>query len=267
VRHTAIELIEATTEHWRLLQGAFGAGAIGVYLVGSAALGDFQPGRSDVDTITVIAQPFTEADHPALRDIHRAIAARFPDTRYDTTYVPIAWLSAPPEPRAVTPFSVNGELRLDQPAGQVHPVQWIEIAEHGIHCFGPEISELAIAIDRAAARDYVRENLTGYWGGQVAAVRAAIDANREIAAEVLTDAVTWLVLGAPRLAAFLESDAIISKSTAAQWVAARHPKARDLADRCLAHRQGKPASFTRDDLRRSADLVAMLIEGYASGTV
>lgn len=257
------ELTEIPAEHWQLLQDAFGADTIGLYLVGSAALDDFQPGRSDIDTITVIARPFAEVDHAALREIHRVIVTRFPQTHYDTTYIPIAWLSTLPEPRSVTPFSVNGELRLDQPAGQVHPVQWIELAYHGIRCFGPEISELPIITDRTAARDYVRGNLAGYWDGQVSAIHAALNANRVIEAGALAEAVTWMVLGAPRLAAFLERGSIISKSEAAHWLASRYPESRGLAEHCLAERYGEPAEFTLDDLRQSADLVAVLIEDYA----
>lgn len=234
-----------------------------MYLVGSAALGDFQPGRSDIDTITVIADSLSVTAHQALQEVHAALSGTFAGIHYDTTYIPVAWLSSPPPPRSVTPHSQDGVLRIDQPSGQIHPVQWIELAEHGVRIAGPDISDLPIAIDRPAADTYVRGNLAGYWGSQAGAVRAALDQRQATDSEALANAATWLILGPPRLAAFLESGSIISKSAAAGWIATHYPELGDLSQRCLAHRRGLPATFTQHDLRIAADLIEDLIRIYA----
>ncbi|MGZ6986890.1 MAG: nucleotidyltransferase domain-containing protein, partial [Ilumatobacteraceae bacterium] len=48
----------------------------GLYVVGSFALDDWQPGRSDIDIVAVTAEPATDEDFGSLRTVHALLAER-----------------------------------------------------------------------------------------------------------------------------------------------------------------------------------------------
>jgi hypothetical protein len=253
------------TLHYDLLREELGGDVLGVWLVGSAILGDLTP-TSDVDTITLTAHPVEPEEHAAIARVHDRVHAEFPGVRHDTTYLSLASLALPPPERLVTPFSVDGRLVVDQPCGEVHPVTWFTLPHAIPVAGGISPHEVRIHADPAAARAHARHNLQAYWGNLVTGVRNALR-DRD-PAEVLPDPepVLWLVLGAPRLAAFVAGvqghGPIPSKSEAGRWVVRQLPAFADLAARALRARGGHPQRFTVADARRATDLVLLLVNGH-----
>ncbi|HEX5534112.1 MAG TPA: nucleotidyltransferase domain-containing protein, partial [Actinomycetales bacterium] len=107
--------------HGELLERDLPGLLVGIYLVGSVPLGDYRPGRSDIDTITVVARCLDQQDGDALVRVHADLAAWAGEdaSAYDTTYVPVTWLAKAPDPDGVTPFSLDGRLRLGEAAPQL----------------------------------------------------------------------------------------------------------------------------------------------------
>jgi predicted nucleotidyltransferase len=66
----------------RLVDGqtrALGESLVGAYLFGSVATGDFEPGASDVDTVTVLRSDVGTAQLGSLEQLHLDIVEETPD--------------------------------------------------------------------------------------------------------------------------------------------------------------------------------------------
>lgn len=250
--------------HHDLARAELGGEVLGVWLIGSAILGDLTP-ASDIDTITLTTHPLDPSHHPALTRVHERVHAEFLGLRHDTTYLSVAALAAPPVAGLVTPHSVDGRLRLDEPCKEVHPVTWLTLPQ-AIPVGGIPPEEVRILADRAAAEDYARANLQDYWAGLAVQVRQVMRQRAPDAALPHPEVVPWLVLGAPRLVAFLAGartrGPVPSKSEAGRWVIDHLPPYAELARRCLRARAGHQEPFVVTDAVEAADLVSLLVHGH-----
>jgi len=244
--------------HAALLDEHLPGVVVGLYLVGSVALGDHRPGRSDVDTVTVVRRGLGPADAAALVAVHRALAPEAVGTAYDTTYVPLPWLAAAPAREPVTPFSLDGVLHLDEPAFQVNPVTWVELAG-STTVTGPAPSELGIADVREPLRRWTTDNLLSYWAPSAARVREVLSA-RPPDQEAAAGAVVWHVLGPPRLHATLTTGRVVSKTEAGNHAAATWPQHAALCRRSQAWRAGEDVRFSSVDGFEAADLVDAVVQ-------
>jgi hypothetical protein len=257
----ATQLGEIAGAHWEGLQFLLPGRGVGLYLIGSAALGDFQPASSDIDTVTVVDRQLDRADEQVLRGVHADINRAYPSVRYDTTYVPRAWLgeSIDPATASPTPFSQDGLLQLGQRSEDVHPITWLALT-HGIWVAGEQIEDLDVHVDLKAARAYALSNLHGYWAALGAEL--ALATRRRSPRLVLQEpaAVVWAVLGVPRPAAFLETGELLSKTKAADYLADVFPQFAPLARRCVEFRRGEREVFTMTDARTAAEIVREVVD-------
>ncbi|MBI4219772.1 MAG: nucleotidyltransferase domain-containing protein, partial [Chloroflexi bacterium] len=67
---------------------------VGLYLYGSVAAGDYDPGISDVDLLALVESEVTEPEFDALLKMHRQIAREIPewDDRVEVIYLPVTAL-------------------------------------------------------------------------------------------------------------------------------------------------------------------------------
>jgi hypothetical protein len=257
----ATQLGEIAGAHWNGLQYLLPGRGVGLYLIGSAALGDFQPATSDIDTLTVVDRELDRVDQQVLRGVHADINHEYPAVRYDTTYVPRAWLGESMDPATAppTPFSQDGVLQLGERSEDVHPITWLALTR-GIRVAGEQIEDLDVHVDIEAARTYALSNLHGYWAALGAEL--ALATRRRPPGLVLQEpaAVVWAVLGVPRPAAFLETGELVSKTKAAEYLAAVFPKFAPLARRCVEFRRGEREMFTVADARTAAEIVREVVD-------
>lgn len=239
--------------HAALLDQHLPGAVTGVYLVGSAALGDHRPGRSDVDTVTVVVRELGPADGPALEAAHSPLAPDVVGIAYDTTYVPAGWLAGPPPDLPVTPYSLDGLLHLGERAFQVNPVTWVELLG-SVAVVGPHACELSIADVSGPLRQWLVQNLRSYWAPSAARMRGVLCA-RPTGREAGAEGVTWHVLGAARLHATLTTGRVLSKTEAGDHAASTWPLHADLCRRAQAWRAGDDVRFTSLDGLEAADLV------------
>jgi len=224
-----------------------------LYVVGSAALGAWQPGPSDIDTVILTSREATDDDLAALREVHAAMPSA---PHLDGVYLPpgAGW----PDDRPVQPFVVNGEFITGRPCGELTPVLWLTLRRYGIPVRGPAVADLDVRVDLAALRAYNLDNLRTYWQGQVEQVRPYV-ATTDPAAELDPLSATWLTLGPARLHYTLANEDIIAKSAAGEYIKPLFPAYGPLIDRAIRWRAGRPETFTTADLAAAADLTDEII--------
>ena len=257
--------LDLARRHAALVEEHLPGALVGVYLVGSAVLGDHRPGRSDVDTVAVVRNPLGAGQAGPLRQVHAALSPGTVGTAYDTTYVPAGWLAEPPPAEAVTPFSLDGVLRLDEEAFQVSPVTWLELAG-SVAAAGPPPGDLGIADVAAPLRQWSIRNLLSYWAPSAARVREVLS-TRPRDQDVPAEVVVWHVLGAPRLHATLATGRVLAKTAAGDHAAGTWPRYAALCRRAQAWRAGEDVRFTSVDGLEAADLVDAVVRDATSSTV
>jgi hypothetical protein len=226
----------------------------GLYVVGSGALGAFQPGVSDVDTVILTSRTPSEGDLTALAAIHTEMGRPY----FDGVYLDPALAAIWPDDRRVAPFAVNGELTIGRPCGELTPVVWLVLRKYGIAVRGA--ADPGVRVDQENLRRYLLGNLSEYWQGQAGQIAAAL-ANGEVTEEFVDpEIVSWVVLGPARLHYTLVYGDIISKSAAGGYLAKLFPEYADLADRAVRWRAGEPEQFTAADLDAAAQAVNAVAE-------
>jgi hypothetical protein len=130
---------------------------IALWAHGSLALGDYQPGRSDLDLVALVGTELTDGQQEELRALHRGLIADAPLARgLHCTYVPRALAS---DPARDHPTWAQGEW-FERP---VSPVTRRELAVGAVVLSGlPPTGLLPEVGDRELA-DFVRAELADYW--------------------------------------------------------------------------------------------------------
>ena len=145
------------------MQAVLGDRLVGLYLGGSLALGDFDPGRSDIDFVAVTADELPPEMVAALREMH----ARLWDTgskwamKLDGSYVPQQVIRRWTSDHAPCPF-VEGD-RFEATVQGSAVIQRHIIREHGVVIAGPDPHTLIDPVDADGLRDAMREMLEKWW--------------------------------------------------------------------------------------------------------
>lgn len=194
---------EAALAHLRRLETVAAVSA--VHVLGSAVLGDFHPGTSDVDVVVELAG--LPADPRDLLPAHT-------DPGIDAIYLGAGRLNGPLA-GAGRAWSVRAGA-VSTGGGDVQPVTWLQLARYAATVHGERPRPLP---DPAAVRAYCRRNLTGYWAPVLARAASGGPADALL--------VQWIALGPIRLWETMRTGAIISKSRGAEVAARQWP---DLAE-------------------------------------
>ncbi|WP_283136859.1 nucleotidyltransferase domain-containing protein [Rhizohabitans arisaemae] len=224
----------------------------GLYLQGSIALGDYRPGRSDVDFVAVIGEG---RDPGPLRRIHAELKARYAKPHFDGLYVTWDDLRRDPAHTPARPHvrahSFEAESREER-----HLVTWQVLAQGGVVVRGPAVAELGIHTDWDALAAATRENLAGYWTRWVA--RSTPPLSLWGLSALAGFRVTWGALGVTRLRHTLAAGEVTSKTAAAAYaLTAYDERWHRLVREALRLRVGGPPLY-RDPVRRRADLLGYM---------
>jgi hypothetical protein len=225
-----------------------------LYVVGSLALGAWQPGRSDIDTVIFTSRVPTGEDLAGLRDVHAAMRGT-PDL--DGVYLAPdhGW----PADGRVVPHAVGGEFYIDRPCGELTPVLWLTLARYGIPVRAAASSDLGVQVDLEALRAYNLDNLRAYWQPQATGIRRYA-AGVQPTAAVDAEYASWMLLGPARLHYTLANEDVISKSDAGEYVIAHFPDYASLAERAIRWRAGEAVDFTAEDLVAAASLTDLIAD-------
>lgn len=241
----------------------------GFYVVGSASLGGFRPGRSDIDFVAVLDGKLNREELARLRAMHlgRWFSSLLRDTALrgrwplvcNGIYVRRTDLAT--SSLTVTPIAgfVAGHFGVAPSSGfDVNPATWHVLANHGIAIRGEDAGRLQIHTDVPELRRWSRENLNSYW---LQWARCRIDVRA-----LPRRAAAAGVLGAPRLHCTVATGTITTKEAGAEYALETfdrewHP----LIEDALAFWRDSPTTGTYRfrPLRRRQDasgFVAMVID-------
>ncbi|MEV6232091.1 aminoglycoside adenylyltransferase domain-containing protein [Saccharopolyspora shandongensis] len=240
---TAVTRYLATAD--RLLPGMI----TGFYVVGSAALGGWRPGRSDVDFIAVVDGNIGDREARRLRVLHvagNATAAGRALRRADPAIPGTmngAFVLKPDLSEPVTqirPLASHSGWSFKHGRGfDVNPVMWKVLRESGIAVRGPAPGRLGLDPEPDRLRAWNLDQLNGHWRSW-----AEKSLSRKPPRKPLLPAhrvALAHVLGPPRLHCTIATGRVITKESAAEYAldtfAARwHPLIRS----ALAHRTDEP---------------------------
>ncbi|MFF2651652.1 aminoglycoside adenylyltransferase domain-containing protein [Streptomyces sp. NPDC058045] len=249
-------LVHETAEQYLSLVDETVPGLVeGLYLTGSAALGDFVPGHSDIDFVAVSASPATPAQAHALTEVHKLLSVRYPRPHFDGPYV--TWRQLADDPAGVPPgpHAHAGRLRHPSSAGRT-PVVWHTLARHGIPLRGPDPALLTVDTDPVGLARWTDRNLDLYWRPWWR--RSSRLGTPAGLACLGSWAPAWGVLGVSRMHCTLATGEIVSKSAAGDY--ARDvfgPRWHRILDECLRiRRTTDPHSRYHSPLTRRRDALA-----------
>jgi hypothetical protein len=229
-----------------------------LWITGSAAGGDYRPGRSDVDFVAATSRVPAPDDVAALGALHEQFAAGYPaEPHWDGLYVPAAGLADPPSAEEPAPHAVDGVFGTG-PCGLCTPVGWLELRQDGVAVRGPAPAEVVAAPEPAVLTSWLLGNLRGYWTAEADAVEQAL-ASRPEDQPANAYGVTWMVLGAARLLVTLTTGRVVTKTATGRYVAEHFPAYADLAERCVAWRAGEDVQFSNADGYAAAALVRAVV--------
>lgn len=177
---------------------------LGVYLGGSASLGDFCECTSDLDFLVVTRGPLSMEDLVGVNLLHRDLLRRYPfAARLEGDYAPLELL-VPEGTTEPVPGCEKGKFLPRVGELMLSADNMYNMREHGIAIFGPPPQELLPLVTEAQVRAAVRSMLQD--GPD------PCETKEESAAEVLN-----LV----RSACALELGVPVSKSDGARWALTR----------------------------------------------
>ena len=233
----------------------------GVYLVGSTALGDYRPGQSDLDILTLTQHPLSDAELDALDRMHQSLEKGKP--HLDAEYVPRECVGLlPKEDARGHAHVVDGHFGRG-PQG-LEFVLWATLDQCGIRLRGPEPRTWNAAPDAAEFRAWNLGNLESYWRPNFGQhVRDSL-ATREPDSGLSTEVVVWIATGPGRLHRTIATGEIISKTASADYSAELFPAYAPILMRAKASRLGdESVGFVARDGLALADFVDELCDDAA----
>ena len=130
---------------------------VALWAHGSLALGDFQPGRSDLDLVALIEARLSSAQEQDLRRVHEALHAQA--ALADKLHCAYVARSEVDDPGRSHLTWAHGEL-FDR---VVSPVSRRELGQGGLALCGPAPAAVVPPVSDQELADYVRGDLADYW--------------------------------------------------------------------------------------------------------
>ncbi len=249
-------LVEQVVDTYLGLVDAEVAGLVeGLYLEGSAVLGDFHPATSDIDFVAVTTAQPDRAMLAALERVHTYLWARWRRPFFDGIYLTWNDLARGPAHAGPVPYAHEGRFHAET-NGEHNPVTWHTLARHGRACRGPVPARTDIwAVPEDLAR-WTDHNLDSYWRPWL---QWATPLWTRFGRFALTSPATvWAVTGVSRLHYTLATGDITSKEGAGRYALQAFPPAwhRIVNEALRVRRREATRSLYRTPLSRRQDLLA-----------
>lgn len=236
-----------------------------LHLVGSAADGDFHPGRSDLDFVAVLSHPATADDIEALVIVHRLYASDPTLPALDGIWVTAADLAAGPDACGDGPSSHHNQF-LELARGSRNPVTWTMLRQSGVILAG-EIDRATLWHDPARLTSWALENVERCWVPWH--VRSSNFLSAPGFAMLGGGASMEGVLGISRLHCTLTTGGVASKSAAGEHALANFDgRWHRIVRECLRVRRGERGPLYRNPVERrreALDFIEMAIGAMRTG--
>jgi hypothetical protein len=199
----------------------------GFYVVGSAALGEYVPGRSDLDFVATVTARLDRSGFARLRLLHilAGSEAAIRSKRQGGSLI-----SSTPNGLFLTEADIGRPVTSIRPvashvgyrfakghAFDLNPVTWKVLAESGITIRGPEPSSLGLNTEPELLKSWNLKNLHDYWLPWAKSISQRVPVSSTRLRYGLAWMVGWGTLGAPRLHYTIATGDVIGKRTAGQY--------------------------------------------------
>ena len=237
---------------------------VALYVHGSIALDAFDEGISDIDFIAVLNRVADDNEIDALTQVHRTLAAKFPHSPLEGSY--LQWHHLGHSAQEIGPYPCYHDRRFHPSAHHdMNPVTWWMLKNRAVVVFGPDPATLDFKADWQDVRAYMLANLNTYW--------AAFTKRPIRLAYLLSDeGIQWAVLGICRLLYGLQEGTMISKRLAGEYALTQvPPRWHALIKEALDIRAGIKARYHTPRFSRALKSVAFLkyiitvCQRYATG--
>jgi len=221
-----------------------------IYLYGSVTMGDFRPGWSDIDLLVLTRAPLSTAQAEALLMLRQKLPIHHPDAVYARAFeggiLPLDAFTKD-SPDTVVYWGTSGQRLTDRYHFDSFSL-W-ELHHCGKLLHGPELRHfLPKPTPSALHADVARHLRTILGHGHGSASLYAYG---------------WL-LDISRGLYTLETNAVLSKTTAGEWALARHLCPDEAALRLALSVRRDPSLMGREAVRRQAEALTPAIQSYAA---
>jgi Domain of unknown function (DUF4111) len=189
-----------------------------LYLVGSIALDDYRPGRSDVDFVAVTAGTLPDHALDSIQSVHETLHAESLRPEVSGIYITHDSLQSNPLELSYVPFILEG--RFQRTGGfEANPAVWLTLRNYPRAMRGTAAP--FVWHDSTIVRRWTMDNLNSYWAELVSQLRPAPASKL---ATLRDDILTWCVPGVARLHYTIATGDITSKSNACRYALERFPE-------------------------------------------
>jgi hypothetical protein len=224
------------------IQAILGSQFVGMYLYGSLALGDFDPGTSDIDFIVVTQNEITDADYAPLAEMHEQFdqSGSTWAKRIEAAYIPQQALYQPSPTSEKYPQVEKGTKLFKAPLENGWCFQLHTLRTYGVVVAGPDPQDITGLVDLSSMRQAVLA-IAGGWLEQSRKDPEWLEWVR------LKEAQSFVVLTLCRMLYSLETGDVASKPAAARWAKQFLDQDwADLVDRALSGQHAFGEASSRD---------------------
>ncbi len=220
----------------------------GLYLVGSIALNDYQPGKSDIDFVAVTGTALLRRELDQMKAVHQALHREFRRPWFSGVYVTWADLLRSPLLAENAAFHYEGQFGYEG-GFEANPSVWTVMQNYAIALRGME--RPPVRCDLAETRQWNLDNLNAYWRQWASHNKLFFGRGLMMLAD---RSVEWGVCGVARLHFTIATGNVISKTGACEYAMERFPEQwRQIVAQALSIRRGhKPARIGRMRRRQEA---------------
>lgn len=198
---------------------ALKSNVIGIYLTGSAVLGDWHDGKSDIDFIVVVDSSISEESVALLEKQIRLLESKYANVKLEIQYIPLAALGKRKE--EADPILAYHDKKHSMSYFNFNPVTWYSLEKYGMVLWGKPVDALHLKTTKDELSSYIYENVNTYWAMWAASAARTVSPKGILS---FTDwAVEWCVCGLSRMYFTLREKDIVSKSRALEYMMAQSP--------------------------------------------
>ncbi len=245
---------------------------MGLYLVGSVALGGYRRRRSDLDFVCVLDGAVDRQCVGRLRIAHAQSGLVTGSRALHEGRSPLTgplngiFIRESDLVRAVTQIrpvasQVGARFKTGQAGSDLSPVGWKVLAENGVRIRGPRPSALNLNGEPERLRSWTAGNLDSYWRPWAEKVARAPLRWFALRPRYWT---AWGVLGAPRLHCTIATGEVVTKEAAGEYALSEFAlRWRPLIQEALAYWREEPEQFSVSAGRRArmtAEFVSSVVE-------
>ena len=238
---------------------------VGIYIIGSYGLDDFNPDLSDLDFVVITHEPISQDKLNLVRDNHLEIESSYPQPPLSGIYIEKKNLGKTKEEIETISFFNNGALKTTtDPARffEINPITWIELKINAHTIWGEPAQQLNNPILWEQVYEYLHQNINSYWKKYLVEPR---NPSHKYYYDTLLKGSenAWCVAGVARQLYTLREQKITSKKGACLYFLDQTPKRfRKILQDTINFREGRKARPAWRQKKDTLSFIAYCISAF-----